>query len=341
MSRSVLIPKNGGTSHRPLAIGDPFYRILGKILAGYLKVDCEGIFSPEQLGCGVRGGAEKVGRLAQLCLESDPTVHAVSLDISNAFSNISRSAVYKELRAHFPGLVPVFEWVYGRGVRLFDSTGRELLQVEEGVQQGDPLSSLYFCLAFQPVLKEIETEIVSKHTTNISRNRGVFRGGVAAHMDDVTLLVRSDQVDISIETARRILDDNKLSLNMAKSVVIKGRGDSAYSGATTTRGTAKLLGMPVGHDENERNLFFLQMKERIAQDLRALEGADVGLFVKFNLLRSPVNTLPGFLTRVCEPSENFQSSADSVDAMVDGFIDKLLGTQFQALNESVHATSEN
>jgi len=148
-------------------------------------------------------------------------------------------------------------------------------------------------------------------------------------------------VDISIETARQILGDNKLNLNVAKSAVIKGRGDSACSGATTTRGTGKLLGMPVGHDEDERNLFFLQMKERIAQDLRALEGADVGLFVKFNLLRSCINTLPGFLTRVCEPSENFQSSADSVDAMVDGFIDKLLGTQFQALNESVHATSEN
>mmetsp|Transcript_21536 Transcript_21536/g.23471 ORF Transcript_21536/g.23471 Transcript_21536/m.23471 type:complete len:334 (+) Transcript_21536:1237-2238(+) len=333
MSRSVLIPKNGGTSHRPLAIGDPFYRILGKILAGYLKVDCEGIFSPEQLGCGVRGGAEKVGRLAQLCLESDPTVHAVSLDISNAFSNISRSAVYKELRAHFPGLVPVFEWVYGRGVRLFDSTGRELLQVEEGVQQGDPLSSLYFCLAFQPVLKEIETEIVSKHTTNISRNRGVFRGGVAAHMDDVTLLVRSDQVDISIETARQILWQSLWLSMVAETRLIRVQQQHAE--------LPILFGMPVGHDENERNLFFLQMKERIAQDLRALEGADVGLFVKFNLLRSPVNTLPGFLTRVCEPSENFQSSADSVDAMVDGFIDKLLGTQFQALNESVHATSEN
>eukprot|EP01040_Poterioochromonas_malhamensis_P027122 gene27122-34306_t len=105
------------------------------ILAGYLKVDCEGIFSPEQLGCVVRGGAEKLGRLAELCLESDLTVHEVSLEISNVFSNISRSAVNKELPAHFPGLVPVFEWVYGRGVRLFDSTGRELLQVEEGVQQ--------------------------------------------------------------------------------------------------------------------------------------------------------------------------------------------------------------
>eukprot|EP01040_Poterioochromonas_malhamensis_P014068 gene14068-15545_t len=86
MRRSVLIPRMG-------------------ILAEYLKVDCEGIFSPEQLGCGVRGGAEKVGRLAQLCLESDPPT---SLDISNAFSNISRSAVYKEFRAHFPSLFPVF-----------------------------------------------------------------------------------------------------------------------------------------------------------------------------------------------------------------------------------------
>ncbi len=33
-------------------------------------------------------------------------------------------------------------------------------------------------------------------------------------------------MDISIETARRILGDNKLSLNVAKSVVIKGHGES-------------------------------------------------------------------------------------------------------------------
>eukprot|EP01040_Poterioochromonas_malhamensis_P016407 gene16407-18611_t len=73
------------------------------------------------------------------------------------------------------------------------------------------------------------------------------------------------------------------------------------------------------------------MKERIAQDLRALEGADVGLFVKFNLLRSCINALPGFLTRACEPSENFQSFVDSVDDMVDVFINKLLGTPVSTL----------
>jgi len=144
------------------------------------------------------------------------------------------------------------------------------------------LYPLYFCLAYQPVLKEIETEIVSKHTTNISRNRGVFRGGVAAYMDDVTLLVRSDQVDISIETARQILWQSLWLSMVAETRLIRVQQQHAE--------LPILFGMPVGHDETERNLFFLQMKERIAQDLRALEGVDVGHFVNL-ICCGPASTL--------------------------------------------------
>lgn len=57
-----------------------------------------------------------------------------------------------------------FIWAYGKPVTLFNSKGVEIFKATRGVMQGDSLSSMFFCLAFQPALKKIQDALTQMHT---------------------------------------------------------------------------------------------------------------------------------------------------------------------------------
>lgn len=107
--RSVLVPKRNG-GERPLAIGEAFYRIMGRTVMQKLGKSLGKQLRPFQLGCGTDGGAEIAARTAQLVYNSrDFTDTAIiTFDIRNAFGSLPRSLMLEGILKRCPELAPWF-----------------------------------------------------------------------------------------------------------------------------------------------------------------------------------------------------------------------------------------
>ena len=80
----------------------------------------------------------------------------MKIDLRNAFNLVSRQALLDECSAHFPELLQWAAWCYGQHPLLWSPMGT--IMSESGVQQGDPLGPLLFCLVLQKVLSAIASD---------------------------------------------------------------------------------------------------------------------------------------------------------------------------------------
>eukprot|EP00731_Ephydatia_muelleri_P012448 Em0006g1342a len=76
----------------------------------------------------------------------------MKIDLRNAFNLVSRQALLDE----FPELLQLAAWCYGQHPLLWSPMGT--IMSESGVQQGDPLGPLLFCLVLQKVLSAIASD---------------------------------------------------------------------------------------------------------------------------------------------------------------------------------------
>src|ERR1043165_4560734 len=95
----------------------------------------------------------------------------VKLDFMNAFNSVRRDVVREEVAAHIPELFGYFDSAYGAASSL--AFGEFTIDSSEGVQQGDPLGPLLFCLGINPLLGDIQSEFVSGYLDDI----GIGGGG--------------------------------------------------------------------------------------------------------------------------------------------------------------------
>ncbi|HVW99154.1 MAG TPA: reverse transcriptase domain-containing protein, partial [Candidatus Babeliaceae bacterium] len=157
-SKLIGLDKNAGTSIRPIAIGEIFYRIAAYRAQQNIRDQACEILQPIQLGVGTPNGCESIIRNLQHALElPHHPIAALAIDFKNAFNSISRKAMLKALCAQ-----PTLESLW-RLVNFAYSSPSDLLirdhnhnlyaglSSTQGVRQGDPLSSLLFTLTIQPV----------------------------------------------------------------------------------------------------------------------------------------------------------------------------------------------
>jgi hypothetical protein len=84
------------------------------------------------------------------------------LDLENAFNNIGRQIFIDEVFRFFPEISHWIECTYGCNALLF--TGNEIIYSCIGVQQGDPLGPLLFCLVLQLLLLQVNKEFPGAST---------------------------------------------------------------------------------------------------------------------------------------------------------------------------------
>jgi hypothetical protein len=73
--------------------------------------------------------------------------------------------VREAVASTIPGLLGYFDSAYGDSTRL--TSGEFVVESAEGVQQGDPLGPLLFCLAINPLLRDIQSEFVSGYSKTL------------------------------------------------------------------------------------------------------------------------------------------------------------------------------
>ena len=158
---------------------------------------------------GFKGGAETLTHSARLYLQHmDKDRAFVKLDFTNAFNSIRRDAALKSVARHRPDLLAFVTAAYGFTSQLW--MGDICIDFAEGVQQGDPLGPLLFCLALDDALKGLQCEFVSGYLDDIDLG------------DTVPRLINHIQ---GLETATQALG---LHLNYSKCEVIGLSASSAH-----------------------------------------------------------------------------------------------------------------
>jgi hypothetical protein len=144
--------KSGG--HHPIAIRETLQRWACKCLASQAMEDCSSYLPPMQLGVGIKGGSEAIIHAVASIFENAESPPAskwiLQVNFSNAYNNIDRKTLLKEVRTHCPKLSAWVETCYGDPSHLF--FGSHTILSSAGGHQGDPLISLFFALVLQPLI---------------------------------------------------------------------------------------------------------------------------------------------------------------------------------------------
>jgi hypothetical protein len=161
-----FIKKDGGI--RPIAVGLTLRRLVAKIANSRALDTCAAVLGPSQLGVGVKGGAEALVHSARLFVQRmDESRAFVKLDFTNAFNSVQRAAVFEAVAEHRPDLLAFTESAYGSPSHLWVGVD-SVIASAEGVQQGDPLGPLLFCLALDKPLKEARCEFRSGYLDDVA-----------------------------------------------------------------------------------------------------------------------------------------------------------------------------
>ena len=141
---------------RPIACGDILRRLTSKILLTRVQPHMAKQLAPLQVGFGVPAGIEHMAHRIRSFIEEEGEANFqpfLALDLSNAFNAVDRGAIHKAVRQKVPEIESWYLWGYGTAGRL--QFGSYVLESQQGVQQGDPLSGLLFSLAIHPGITEL------------------------------------------------------------------------------------------------------------------------------------------------------------------------------------------
>jgi hypothetical protein len=102
----------------------------------------------------------------------------VKLDFRNAFNTIRRDVILEQTHSLLPEMYSYVHSAYSTSSVLF--FGDKTISSDEGVQQGDPLGPLLFCLSIQPALSACTTDLRVGYLDDIT-----LGGSLSAVSDDV------------------------------------------------------------------------------------------------------------------------------------------------------------
>ncbi|KAF1807891.1 hypothetical protein P152DRAFT_377032, partial [Eremomyces bilateralis CBS 781.70] len=134
-ARLVALTKEDG-GLRPIAVGDLLYRVVAKAI---LRENYSpSSLLPYQLGVGSPGGVEPALRAIERTVFGDQKAQfsrITSLDFSNAFNTVDRTAMAKGIYKYAPDFYRLAQWAYGEP-SILATTGGPLLTSAQGVRQG-------------------------------------------------------------------------------------------------------------------------------------------------------------------------------------------------------------
>ena len=314
--------KDGG--HRPVAVGETLRRLVSKCAAFKFTPLVVDTLVPSQLGVGVRGGVEIALHSVRAILD-DPAIDqddkwVLQIDFKNAFNQISREAIFKEVREVIPQLSSWVEKAYGS--QPFLHFGSALLLSHTGVHQGDPLASLLFALGTRQIQRQIKERVPDVKMQVWIHDDGTVVGSLPALRETYDLVAR---------------EGNKIGLELAPSKSLIWNSEPVVDQDPLQRGVPRgspegfeLLGAPIGNAAFSNAVLTKQIA-KIEEALRKLPELQDS-HVEFTLLRSCLG-LPkfGYCLRTCNPRD-VAPSYMAFDGVLRDSLNTLLGVQVDEIH---------
>jgi hypothetical protein len=150
---------------RPIGVPTAIRRLLASHIAKSFRVQFARHLLPFNYAIGVPGGMDFIVKSIQLQVDrfitqpqlagDSPTRCLISLDLRNMFNEISRDDILDIIEADFPELLPLATMLYNEcgdvWLRL-DTNDWTTISMEEGANQGCPLSSTFAALVLHTVI---------------------------------------------------------------------------------------------------------------------------------------------------------------------------------------------
>ena len=229
----ALRKKLGGV--RPIAVGCTLRRLAAKCASALALRELPDLLAPRQLGFGVSLGVDAAVHAARVYLQDLQSDQAIiKVDFKNAFNSIRRDKILLAVEEFIPALLPFVHSAYREPSSLL--WGKEVVQSSEGVQQGDPLGPLLFCLSIHKLCLKLKSELA------------VF------YLDDGTLGGCWEDVINDLQLIEEEASSLGLQLNRSKTELIcpdhatRSLVLSAFPGVRVVNvEDAELLGSPLGN----------------------------------------------------------------------------------------------
>ena len=131
----------------PIAIGCALQRVVSKCAHTMVRDEMQLLLSPSKLGFGVPHGIEAAVHAGRAYLSTMVAGNAMlKLDFQNAFNTLRRDKMLEAVLDKALSVFPLAHCAYSTHSFLYCGQ-RDVIISSEGVQQGDPLGPLLFCLA--------------------------------------------------------------------------------------------------------------------------------------------------------------------------------------------------
>ena len=319
--------KKKDNSIRPIAIGNLLRRVVSKCFNNALAQKAADLLAPNQLGVGVRGGAEAIAHAVTEAVKVHPSSWVLQADLVNAYNSVDRGVMLEEVARYFPECLAWAKSCYGAPSWL--KFGEASILSATGLHQGDPIAGLLFCLVLKPIVDAIESEVA-----DLILN--------AWYLDDGHIIGTKEELASVVDIIVREGESRGLILSRAatvhppslpKSVVwspLDGIGDNEQD--PLLRGIPKVkagdgivvLGAPVG--------YHAFVKEKLKSKVEKVRGILELLpllqdpHCEFVLLRSCLS-LPKimFMLRAVN-TVDFQDQLIEFDCLIRGALSHLLGS---------------
>ncbi|XP_076956600.1 uncharacterized protein LOC143631862 [Bidens hawaiensis] len=259
----LLKPDNG---IRPIAVGSIWRRVVSKVAMKGVGKDMAKYLGDFQFGVGVLNGAEAVLHSANRFVNAhhrDGSLAMLTIDFSNAFNLVDRTALLNEVRKMCPSISAWVDFLYGQPARLY--VGNDNIWSSTRVQQRDPLGPLLFAFVLHPLVHRIR-----------DRCKLLFH---VWYLDDGTLIGDATLVAKALDIIRVEGPSLGLLLNIKKAEVFWPTCD----GAKTHEGLfpreigrpvhgVKLLGGAVSRNEEFISGLALKRAKRAVELMECLKG---------------------------------------------------------------------
>jgi hypothetical protein len=266
-SRLALVPKADGEApgpgaarqppdFRPLGIGGSIMRLISTAVCNEDGSAIGHALAPLQVAVRITDGTCIMAALAQATFTAGRGgaggADVLKTDLKNAYGTVWRSAILRGLYRYAPQLVRWFVICYGGPSKLFHSVHGFVGWVRTGVKQGDPMATIFFAVALQQAIIDIDRDVRDNQPD-------VATAGAMGFADDVDLFGDGERLLDNIVKYKAIIKDlTGMELCLDKCRLLLGRGiitqqlrDKAdqHGIKIVTEGTT-VMGAPVGTDQH-------------------------------------------------------------------------------------------